>query len=68
MCLTQVAVKLRATSACKASAFLTFTRSRSTIATSLSFLEARAGGKERARNVAHNVLAPSTVYVSFSSV
>ena len=66
------AVKIRATSAPKTSTSLTLTRSRSTVATNPSFLEARARVKERARNIsrssAHNALVTPTVYVSFSSV
>ncbi|KAI9510270.1 acetolactate synthase [Russula earlei] len=56
------AVKLRATSAPKASTSLNFTRSRSTAATSPSFLEARARVKEHARNVSRS--SPHSAVVS----
>lgn len=64
------AVKVRAASAPKASTSLTLTRSRSTAATSPSFLEARARVKEHARNISrsstHNAVVSHTVYISFS--
>ncbi|KAI0273527.1 acetolactate synthase [Gloeopeniophorella convolvens] len=57
--------KLRATSAPKASASLTLTRSHSTAATSPSFLEAKARVKEYARNIsrtsAQNAVVSQTV-------
>ena len=64
-------LKIRATSAPKASTSLTLTRSRSTAATSPSFLEARARVKEHARSISRtstqNAVVSQTVYASFSS-